>query len=460
MPALIMKSLFLIAVFCLFSIPATVVACVCGTREPTYEFNGARLVFIGRMLGGTEKLSLNQQGKPYVIEAGQVRFAVEELFKGVEAEEVTILIDSNKGTSCGPYGLKRGERYLVYAYPDQKNEKVLYTGVCTRTKLTSAEYAKEDLEFLRNLPPPGVGGNITGLIYEDTRGGGDKRLPDVRVKISNTSGQVITAFTDKRGEFEVKQLKAGKYKVEPDFPPNYTSEQRLVEIDVDDRGTADVTFVVYVDGRVSGRVVDSQGHVFNSAYLDMIGGGKTVSGLSIAEDGTFEVEGAPPGNYLLTMELQNTDQTKKTLYYYPGTFDRQKATPIRVGLGEKISGLEFVLPPDFLVRTIEGEVVWKDGSPAADVEVLLLCPRSSTPEGLVIYFYSRGETDAEGRFRIEAFTGESYIMQARARKEGKKEDELVEMHSLPQKISTGESVKGLKLRLSEKGYFGRVDCPK
>ncbi|WP_410962787.1 hypothetical protein, partial [Salmonella sp. SAL4446] len=85
-------------------------------------------------------------------------------FKGVEAREVTIEVKSLRGTSCA-YGLKRGERYVVYAFSDPKNEKVLYTGVCSRTKIATNEYAKEDLEFLRNLPPPGTGGNITGLIH-------------------------------------------------------------------------------------------------------------------------------------------------------------------------------------------------------------------------------------------------------------------------------------------------------
>lgn len=402
----------------------------------------------------------DDKGKPYVKEAGQVRFAVEELFKGNEAAEITIKVDSEKGTSCGPYGFKRGERYVVYAYVDEKNENILYTGACTRTKTTNSEYAKDDLNFLRNLPPPGTGGNISGLIYADTKGKADLRLPDVRVKISNAQGQVITAFTDRKGEFEVKQLPPGKYKVKPDFPANYTSEHKFLEINVDDRGTADVTFVAYVDGRVSGRVIDRAGNSFNAVFVEIENEeGQNVSGFSTDDDGAFEVEGAPPGHYVLYIETHSPDQQTETKrYYYPGTFEREKATTIRVGLGERVEGLEFILPPGTVVRTIEGVVVWKDSTPAADVEVLLFCQQSSAKNGLVVYFSTSTQTDGRGRFRLEGFAGETYLIQARGRKEGK--GELIEMHSPSRKISEGDGVRDLKLTLSGKGYFGKGDCQK
>lgn len=89
--------------------------------------------------------------------------------KGVVANETTIEIASMNGTSCGPYGLKRGERYIVYAYSNKKDETTLYSGVCTRTAPVISSYAKEDLDFLRNLPPAGAGGNLRGRIWADLR---------------------------------------------------------------------------------------------------------------------------------------------------------------------------------------------------------------------------------------------------------------------------------------------------
>jgi hypothetical protein len=192
----------------------------------------------------------------------------------------------------------------------------------------------------------------------------------------------------------------------------------------------------------------------------MIGKGKSVTGYSTGEDGRFEVEGVPPGEYFLYVEMQGSGNSKAP-YYYPGTFDHKKASSIRVGLGEKVEGLEFLLPRWSIVRTFEGEVIWKDGSPAAGVEVLLLCPRSFTPNGLTVESSPlRTQTDDQGRFRIEGFTGEGYLLTARGKKQGTKEGEVVQVHAPEQRIVSGESVKDLKLTLSRNGYASKGGCPK
>lgn len=208
---IIMKRYFLIAIFLLFSAPSISFACSCGTGEPAHEFNRARMVFIGRMRGGSEKwVEKDQAGKSHSLEAGDVRFAVEEVFKGKEVGEVTVVINSHRQTSCGPYGLKRGERYLVYAYASKQDKKQLYTGVCTRTTTVSSKYAKEDLDFLRNLPPAGAGGNLQGRIWADLKQrGGATPLRDVRIKIISADEQVITAFTDGIKDLKLTLSKQG-----------------------------------------------------------------------------------------------------------------------------------------------------------------------------------------------------------------------------------------------------------
>ena len=275
---------------CFLLIPSATYACSCATGDPPFEFNRAKAVFIGQMLDGTETLSM-KDGKSHSIEAGAVRFTVEEVFKGGVANETTIEIASMSGTSCGPYGLKRGERYIVYAYGNEKDEKTLYSGVCTRTGLVSSNYAKEDLDFLRNLPPAGTGGNLRGRIRADLRAGGATPLPNVKVNIRSADNQVITVTTDKEGEFEVKQLNPGKYRVAPEFPENYTSNREFEEVTVNDRGTAGVRFEAYLNGRVLGRIVDKDGRGFNSIFLTLVGSGKTVYGHSTGDDGGFKVEG-------------------------------------------------------------------------------------------------------------------------------------------------------------------------
>lgn len=454
-----MKKVFLVIVtFCFCLIPSTAFACVCGSSDPPAEFNRAKAIFIGEMLGGTEKLSVkDEKGKSEVIEAGAVRFTVEEVFKGNVINETTIEIASMDGTSCGPYGLTRGERYLVYAYGDEKDDAILHTGVCTRTRPTNSPYAKEDLDFLRNLPPAGTGGNLRGRISADLRAGGVTWLPDMKVNIQSADNQVMTVRTDKEGKFEVRKLKAGKYKVEPEFPPNYLPSNKSVEVTIEDRGTADVGFGAVIDSRVGGRVVDRDGRGFNSTFLHFEGEGKkNIYGHSMGEDGAFEVVGAPPGEYLLYIEMQHDDYEKNRKYYYPGTFKLGDATVIKVGLGEKTEGLEFVLPEEFKVRTVEGQVTWPDGKPAVDVEVMLGCRRSARKDGLAVeYSPTRTRTDEQGRFRLEGFSNEIYWLQAWGSKDNGGKSE-VDFHPSRRKLVLSENLKNLKLILSEEGSW--EDC--
>ena len=450
-----MKILFNILVVCFFSIPSVVHACSCGTGDPPIEFNRAKSVFIGRMIGGTEKFSTTDSaGKSRPVEAGAVRFAVQELFKGSLGNEVSLRIDSMRGTSCGDYGLTRGEVYLVYAYENESNKAELYTGVCTRTSAVTNKYVAEDLTFLRSMPAAGSGGNLRGRIWVDARnakGGGAEPLRNVKIRVRGVDGTTKIVTSNENGEFELARIKAGKYRVEPEVPDTYYLEEDFEDVEVADRGTASVGLEVYFAGEVSGRLVDKVGAGYDFAFLhfNSTNGAKQVYGHSDGGNGAFSVDGVPPGEYILFLELSHEDSDKNKNYYYPGTFDRSEAKPVTVGLKGKVTGLSFVLPEEYQVRTIEGRVFWKNGKPAGGVEVNLLCPRSTKPGGFAIEFGAQStESDETGRFRIQGFTGETYWIEAR----GEGSDGA--FHSPSKRAVITDNIANLKLVLSEKGSFG------
>ena len=442
----------LLAVF--FVLPATGFACSCGTGDPPFEYNRAKAIFIGKMLGGTEILTRkNQNGKPVSIEAGKVRFRVDENFKGSLVGEVVIQVASMKGTSCGDYGLMRGAQYIVYAYGD--DEQSLSTGVCTRTVEVESKYAKEDLEFLRHLPAPGTGGNLRGRIWADLRAGGATPLPDVKVHVRSAEGQDQLVTTDKDGAFELKKLKPGKYQVKPDWPEYYTTDRPVADVIVEDRGTAGVGFEAYRNGSIIGKMQDVDGRTYNGSFLHLVekgvAKGRSTYGHSIGEEGLFSFFGVPPGEYVMYLELEGTDYKKNKNYYYPGTFVQAAATPIKVGLGSKVEDLLFTLPKEYKVRSLAGQVVWADGKPAAEVEVMLLCPQSVNPNGHAIEFTPPSvKTDEQGRFQLEGFTSEVYWLEARATR--KQEGKAWEVHSPPMKIAPTVNMENLKVILSEQGF--------
>ena len=444
------NTLITIASFFIFSTPSVIYGCYCTLSDPPHAFNDAEAVFIGRMLGGTEKLSRkDKNGKTHELEAGAVRFSVEELFKGNISKKTTVEIGG--GILCGEYAMKRDKLYLVYAYKNKETNK-LYSGVCTRTAYINSEKVKDDLKFLRNLPPAGTGGNLRGKIWLDDRrseGNNDTSLPNAKVTIRSQDGQVKVLTTDNNGEFELKRIKAGKYRVELHLTENYYSNKKFEDIDLADRGTATANFVTHFTGTFVGRVSDKNGIGYNSISLYFLSINKNenrreIYGYPNGENGNFSVMYVPPDDYVLYIELRHKDHRHNKKYYYPGTYNFKDAAVIKVGLGEKVEGLNFVFPDEFQVRTIEGQVFWKDGKPASDANVLLSCLRNTRPNGFTPGFGStRTKTSKDGYFKLEGFTGETYRLTGRKWKEGKT------LYSQSQKIVIDKNLKNLKIILSE-----------
>lgn len=241
-------------------------ACSCMQLTPCEAFASASAVFVGRMIEGTEKVSEStKDGKTISYEAGSVRFAVEESFKGVNTPEITIYVMNMKGTSCAGTSVGRGERYLVYAY--SSNSRGLMVGACSATKLV--ERASEDLEFLRNLPAPGVGGRLYGRVSVEIRGSEPTPLADIPIIVEDITHQQRRIKTDRQGNYELNGLKPGEYIIKPILPKNYVARDEYQEsrkVQIADRGCSRAFFWVNIDGGVRGSVNDSSGR---SASADL-----------------------------------------------------------------------------------------------------------------------------------------------------------------------------------------------
>lgn len=458
-----MKFVLILFFLFLFS-PLAANACSCASSSPCSAFADTKAVFIGKMLGGTQKNTIKtEKGSSYIIESGKVRFLVQKVFKGNVPKQVTVEINSMKGTSCGTYGLKRGTTYLVYGYGDKENGDTLYTGVCTRTTPISDEYAKEDLKFLENLPPIGTGGDLSGRVWADLKRGGATLFDTIKVNIIDESGKVITVTTNKYGSFELKRLKAGKYRVEPQLPEFFTIGRQFEEVEIVDRGCSSVGFEAEMTGKILGRMVDANEKPYNSiflrlTFLESLDKSLTnIYGHSFGKNGEFNVEGVPPGKYVLYLELENNDYGKgRKRYFYPGTFNLKDAKILEVGLGSKIEGLKFILPDEYRVKTLKGKVTWADGTPASKVEVMLLCPQNIKKDGYRVEFTPPStETDEQGNFELQGFTGESYWIEVRGEKKYK-DNKINVFHSPARKIEIQNDISNLQLVLSENGF--RAGC--
>jgi hypothetical protein len=451
-----MKSYFLIlSIIALFLFqPLKANACTCAYFPPCEAFGASTAVFIGRVIEGSEKVEIKQNSDASVINvAGNVRLEVLETFKGKLATEVTLSVASNINTSCGPYALTQGQIYLIYAYEDSAG---LSTGVCTRTTILTS--ANEDLQFLRNLPAEGSGGRLIGRIWVSKSDPSITPLDGVTVLIQNGESQPFKVITDKEGKFELTGLKAGKYKVELIFPKFYESERSRQEITITDRGCTSIGFEAKLNGRVTGRAFDvNKRPATMMLILESINSqtrGMSIAGFSDkSRDGQFEITGIAPGKYILYYELQAEDSQNRQKYFYPGVRKQEEATVITVNLGQKLEGFDFQIPPEFVAQSVEGVASWSDGSPAAKVDIMLLCPKNPQSGGNVLEFAPEyATTDEQGRFNLQGFKGISYWIEARGKRTSPSQQGSQALHSPSRQLMIQEDMKDVKLVLSEQGF--------
>jgi hypothetical protein len=70
-------------------------ACSCRPISPCAALGNAKAVFVGKVMYGTEKnTEKGTEGQSSIYEAGDVRFGVEEAFKGVTEREVSVFVDT------------------------------------------------------------------------------------------------------------------------------------------------------------------------------------------------------------------------------------------------------------------------------------------------------------------------------------------------------------------------------
>lgn len=434
--------------------------CDCAEVTPEMAFENAKIVFIGKMIEGTEKnvgdaTDASKRG----IEAGDVTFEIDAFngFKGIDKGTITLKVPSNKGTSCGPYGLIPGESYVVYAYANANEpEKTLSTGVCTRTALLSE--AKEDIEFFRKLQEIGYG-TIKGYISLATHRienseGEPYKLPDIKIRMTGLD-KTLTLEIDKFGNFETTGLRAGTYYLTPELPQNYESEKQNEEVTILGRPTHYLSFTIQHKGRVSGVIEDGYGMSYDPSSIFLENSNTRVPGNSLGQDGRFEIRGVPPGEYVMYMELRRNDTFETRKYYYPGTYDRTQAARLKVGLSEVKDIFKFTMPREFRVRMVSGTVLWRDGKPVTDGGVIFeylgnLSKSRFTPQNSPNFV----RTDGNGRFSLKVIGGMSYLLRA-----VNATRDLSAIRCADKTIMPNKNVAGVKLVLSKPGPNSQCMVP-
>jgi hypothetical protein len=277
------------------------------------------------------------------------------------------------------------------------------------------------------MPARGLGGTLFGTVNQyagDAEHGHSSLVgPLIGIRIVIQSGKKkLEVITDRDGRYEVKGLLPGQYKVAIDLPQNlgawsdtdtadrFGSYSGNQDTRVFDRGCVRKDFFVLSDGRISGRIVDSDGRPVaeQGVVLARAESPEETWSAWSGKDGRFEFRLVQPGRYLLGINLDGPPRSVNPYprTYYPGVSDPSLASIVGVGDGTKLKGFDMSLPKALIVETLDGLVTWPDGRPVAGALVL------AGLENFPGKFPERTTADSAGHFTLKLINGLKYSLWA------------------------------------------------
>lgn len=368
---------------------------------------GAEAVLVGTVSRVENKTVKTEDGEEAIT--GQTAYVqVEESFKGVKASE---MIFRSYGSSCDPQ-YKEGQRWLFYARFN-KDDKAWQIGYCDRSTLI--ESAPDDLLYLRNLPASAQKTRIAGVL----RSGHHNPLMGIKVKVTD-GRQTYEAFTDKNGVYELFGLPPGKYSIEAEVPPtlkirflipygelDLTRRRDVGRVVLNEKSCAGVSFYFSENTSISGKVFGADGRPLKDVCLRMRSKNNPDANEYLANcskaDGSFKIDEIPLGDYLLIANEENkiTSSEPFPTVYYPGVFEKEKATVVTLARGDQQQDIDIHIPSQRPTRNIEGKLLYSDGRPAVNESVEFKEEPQGSKDGETIY----ARTDAEGRFSLQLLEG-------------------------------------------------------
>ena len=287
-----------------------------------------------------------------------------------------------------------------------------------------------------------------------------------------------TASTGLEGEFEIRELPAGRYTITASrsgFLSSQYGQRRYGEqgkpVEVADGATIEsIDFALDRAGVISGRVTDETGEPVANAFIyslqsQFFRGRRQfvpiVAGqvhASTDDMGGYRLTPVAPGEYVILAAFRETwvsdDKEKQMLGYaptaFPGTANISEAQRIKVAAGQEAAAIDFSLVPGRAVA-ISGTVIGLDGAPLGRANVGLT-QEMMGPDGGSMFIIGNTQSAADGTFKLRNVAPGQYILRAT----GSAGDRGSESASMNVTV-LGADLDGLTLRTDAGGLIaGRV----
>lgn len=418
------------AVFCglflffSFISPNIVNACSCAPTPTVLDsFDNSDHVLILKALS-VEKV---KDGEEYAVDGVKsTKMAVQKVFKGNLKIDDEIVFAQGGGADCiWTFNEKSiGEEYLFYLASPSENSKMWVGFGCGRS--TNIKNAANDLSFLNNINKLRGKTRISGEL--ECWSEGCPSLDGKKIKI--IGNKTYEVKTDKNGFYEIYDLPAGRYLIQPEIPDgwkvnnfwlqysrnfggsendfNRYSKNKQFPIILVDKKHAVLDFHFEIDNAISGKIFDPNGKPMKGVCLKAVSAELKPGDYSgrfdcTDENGVFVIDVLSPGNYILVVNDDgkiDSDEPFGTLFY-PGVSEREKAGVVSVEAGSLLKNINIQIPSFEDVITVEGKFLFADGKPIEN-EFIKFIPENDSDKKLDNF---RVLTDGQGRFSIRILKG-------------------------------------------------------
>ena len=404
-------------------------ACSCG-RERTVldEYEWADVVVVVKAVA-VEKAEPEKTAPPgrmsdgenYVGGVKSTAVRVERVFKGNLKAGDEMTFGQGGGADCIWTFEEEdvGRRYLFYL-KRFGNSAVWIAGTCGRSR--GAEYAGDDLLYLDKMDKVRGKTRISGTVYFAGETG--ESVAGRKIKIVG-AGHTYEVKTDENGVYEIYDVPAGRYSVEPELPrgwkvanswlrysPSFAGNNgdeatKQITIALADKKHAGLDLRFEVDNAIRGHVYDPSGRPMNGVCLRLVPADGT-KGPYLADctekEGAFEVDEIPPGRFVIVVNDDGKVSSSEpfTTFYYPNVSRREDATVFQVGPGEFVENVQIYAPVAAETITVEGVLLYSDGKPAADLRVEFKSEKTGERDSSD----AGANTDSKGRFSIKILKGQ------------------------------------------------------
>lgn len=383
--------------------------------------------------GGQPEKAPEQPEEPEVDERASydgvrsTRMIVERVYKGGLKPGDEMVFGQGGGADCvWTFSQENvGDSYLFYL-KRYKDDPLWFAGTCGRS--TPVERAHDDLLYLDKLDKTRGRTRVSGTLGFGFTPLEHPGVEGLKVRIVG-AGKTFVVKADEHGVYEIYDVPAGRYTIEPESPPGWKVgnywlrySPSVADLDEDDppkgppkipiiveaKKHAGLDIVFEVDNAVAGRVFDTAGRPMEGVGLELLPARGEIpehyyNSDYTERDGRFRFGEILPGDYVLAVNRGGrvTTSAPFAAFFYPNVARREEATVFHVGLGDHVENLQVYVPKMEETVTVEGSFLYSDGKPVADewVEFVVEDGNEHDPGN------ARVKTDAKGRFFIRLLKG-------------------------------------------------------